>query len=319
VLVAGNGDLNVKYYSGKFDAYQRTYIIESRAKDTLHVPYLFRFMDRYVEQLRLMSIGGVIKYIKLGYLTEALIPLPPLAEQRRIAAILDAADVLREKRRQALAKLDGLVQAVFLEMFGDPVVNPYGWPVVTIGDISAETAYGTSEKSSTTGSIPVLRMNNITYSGDWNFHDLKYMELTDDSFDRYTVCAGDLLFNRTNSKELVGKTAVFHETKSMAFAGYLIRVRPTEEANNEYIAGFLNSIYGKALLRTMCKSIIGMANINATELRGISIVKPPIALQHRYADIVHRVIFEKQRHQQSLAHLDTLFTSLQQRAFRGEL
>lgn len=77
VLVAGNGDLNVKYYNGKFDAYQRTYIIESTNRQALDVRYLFHFMSVYVEQLRAMSVGGVIKYIKLGYLTDAKIPLPP--------------------------------------------------------------------------------------------------------------------------------------------------------------------------------------------------------------------------------------------------
>ena len=66
VLIAGNGDLNVKYYNGKFDAYQRTYIVESLNKEVLTVPYLYRFMDKYIEKLREQSIGGVIKYIKLG-------------------------------------------------------------------------------------------------------------------------------------------------------------------------------------------------------------------------------------------------------------
>ena len=66
VLVAGNGDLNVKYYNGKFEAYQRTYIIESADKRVLNVLYLYCFLDAYVEELRKQSIGGVIKYIKLG-------------------------------------------------------------------------------------------------------------------------------------------------------------------------------------------------------------------------------------------------------------
>lgn len=100
VLVAGNGDLNVKYYSGKFDAYQRTYIIESNNEEKLFVRYLYYFLDKYVETLREQSIGGVIKYIKLGNLTEASIPLPPLDEQHKIAAVLDKVSNLIAKRRQ---------------------------------------------------------------------------------------------------------------------------------------------------------------------------------------------------------------------------
>jgi type I restriction enzyme S subunit len=135
VLVAGNGDLNVKYHDGKFDAYQRTYIIESADKRRLDVRYLYHFMDIYVEQLRNLSIGGVIKYIKLGNLTEAKIPLPPLPEQRRIAAILDKADALRAMRREALAQLDELTQSIFIEMFGDPVTNPMGLPLSNLGNL----------------------------------------------------------------------------------------------------------------------------------------------------------------------------------------
>ena len=89
VLVAGNGDLNVKYYSGKFDAYQRTYIIESNGDGRLYIPYLYYFMDGYVSELRKQSIGGVIKYIKLGNLTDALIELPSIEEQKSIVDILE--------------------------------------------------------------------------------------------------------------------------------------------------------------------------------------------------------------------------------------
>ena len=136
VLVAGNGDLNVKYYLGKFDAYQRTYIIESNNKEKLLVRYLYYFLDKYVETLREQSIGGVIKYIKLGNLTEAYIPLPSLDEQRKIAAVLDKVSDLIAKRKQQLDKLDELVKSRFIEMFGDCVVNPKGWKTKCLEDIA---------------------------------------------------------------------------------------------------------------------------------------------------------------------------------------
>lgn len=135
VLVAGNGDLNVKYYSGKFDAYQRTYIIESKNKNNLLLRYLYYFLEQYVETLRKESIGGVIKYIKLGNLTEAAIPLPPLEEQRRIAALMDKVSDLIAKRRAQLDKLDLLVKARFVEMFGDCYTNPYNLPIAKWNDI----------------------------------------------------------------------------------------------------------------------------------------------------------------------------------------
>ena len=127
-LVAGNGDLNVKYYNGKFDAYQRTYIIESNDKIVLSVPYLYCFLDKYVEELRKQSIGGVIKYIKLGNLTEAQIPMCAIEEQKKIVANLDQVNALISLRKQQLAKLDELVKSRFVEMFGgvhDSKIYPY--------------------------------------------------------------------------------------------------------------------------------------------------------------------------------------------------
>lgn len=121
ILIAGNGDLNVKHYSGKFNAYQRTYVVTSLSDEVLDTRYLFYFMDKYVERLRELSIGGVIKYIKLGMLTDAEIPLPPLPEQKRIAAILDKADAIRRKRQQAIQLADDFLRAVFLDMFGDVI------------------------------------------------------------------------------------------------------------------------------------------------------------------------------------------------------
>ena len=100
---------------------------------------------------------------------------------------------------------------------------------------------------------------------------------------------GDLLFNRTNSKELVGKTAVFDQVEPMAFAGYLIRVRTNEDGNPYYLWGFLNSAYGKHILKSMCKNIVGMANINAQELQDIEVPKPPRQLQNEYESHVKAV------------------------------
>lgn len=212
------------------------------------------------------------------------VPLPPIAEQRRIATILDKADALRTKRREALAQLDRLAQSIFVEMFGDPATNAKGWPVSTLGDLLESATYGTSEKSGASGQFPVLRMNNITRTGEMDFSDLKYMDLEAAERDRYLVRAGDILFNRTNSADLVGKTAIFRQPEPMAYAGYLIRLRANADNDPEYLAGFMNTPYAKRVLRGMCKSIIGMANINATEVQGIRIARPPLALQTEYRE-----------------------------------
>ena len=119
VLIAGNGDLNVKYYNGKFDAYQRTYILTAIDNNTLSNKYLYWFMNRYIVQLRNQSIGGVIKYIKLGDLTNISLSLPTIDDQRRIVRIFESIDRLISKKVFILKSLDDLIKSRFVEMFGD--------------------------------------------------------------------------------------------------------------------------------------------------------------------------------------------------------
>ena len=247
------------------------------------------------------------------------IPLPPLKEQKRIAAILDKADAIRRKRKQAIHLADEFLRTVFLDMFGDPRINPKNWSMGTIRDLAADVRYGSSSKAGAKGEFPILRMNNITYTGSWNFGDLKYIDLSKKDQSKYLVHQGELLFNRTNSKELVGKTAVYREVTSMAFAGYLIRVRTNELSNPEYISAYLNSRHGKLTLESMCKSIVGMANINAQEMQDIKIAIPPRKLQDRYAGIVHRTLKHRSKHVLADNSANKLFGSLSQRAFRGDI
>jgi type I restriction enzyme S subunit len=270
-------------------------------------------------QIAGITFGITRPKVTLRDFKEVRVPLPPLAEQRRIAEVLDRAEALRAKRRAVLMQMDVLRQAVFLEMFGDPATNPKNWPELNLGQLLESASYGTSEKASSAGEIPVLRMNNITRTGELDITDLKYMNLPAERYERFTVRLGDILFNRTNSPELVGKTAVVRIATRMAYAGYLIRLRTTAENDPEYLGGFLNSAYAKRTLRGMCKSIIGMANINATELQSMRVAQPPLPLQREFGRRVAAIERLKVAQRASLAEVDALFASLQHRAFRGEL
>lgn len=242
-----------------------------------------------------------------------------MEEQKRIAAILDQADALRRLRARALTRLNALGQAIFHEMFGDIAQNSKGFPMGTVGDLAAETQYGTSEKAGEDGAFPVLRMNNLTYDGRMDLSSLKYMDLKAGDISKHTVVSGDMLFNRTNSPELVGKTAVYRGEKPVAFAGYLVRLRANADGNTDYISAVLNSGYGKSTLRGMCKSIIGMANINAKELCKIRLPLPPRDLQDAFAARLADVELVRPSFDTAIAESNILFSSLQHRAFRGEL
>jgi type I restriction enzyme S subunit len=282
--------------------------------------YAYYFCTTIKPLLIARSSSTTMPIVNKSNFSEFTMILPPLYEQKRIATILDKADAIRRKRQQAIQLADDFLRSVFLDMFGDPVTNPKGFVVGTIRDFVETAKYGSSGKASETeGEYPMLRMGNITYKGSWDFKKLKYIDLDENDKDKYLAKKGDLLFNRTNSKELVGKTAVFEEEKPMALAGYLVRVRPNEHGNNYYLSGYLNSSHGKKTLMGMCKSIVGMANINAQELQNIKITLPPIELQNRFEQIVKDVNCKVKKYDNSQNCLGDLFNSLSQKAFAGEL
>ncbi len=290
-------------------------------KSALDGDYLFHWLisEGFVGDMVRKATGASYPAVSDRIIFESQIPLPPLAEQKRIAAILNQADELRRKRTIATLRLNELGQAIFYDMFGDPATNPKDWPLGTVDDLTASTRYGTSSKGGEVGALPILRMGNILPSGDWDFSDLKFIDLTNNDLDKFTIEDGDILFNRTNSPDLVGKAAVYRGGKRFAYAGYLIRLRVNEFASPEYIGTLLNSPYGKKTLRGMCKAIIGMANINAQELRTIPIPIAPINLQKLFRDKILAIRSLVPAHLSRREKLDALFLSLQHRAFRGEL
>ena len=319
ILIGMDGEFNrARWKDGPALLNQRVCKIKS-SSNRLDDGYLYWFLPRALKKIEDATPFVTVKHLSAKQLREVVIPLPPVTEQRRIAAILDQADSLRTKRRAALAMLDTLAQSIFVEMFGDPSINHKKWPIRTIADLLESASYGTSEKSLSEGEFPVLRMNNITATGQMDLTNLKYMDLTPDQHPRYLVRTGDVLFNRTNSAELVGKTAIYRGQKPMAYAGYLIRLRVNRVNNPEYLAGFLNSRYAKRMLRGMCKSIIGMANINATEVQSMKIACPPLEVQRAYANQIGALEHVRSTLDSALNAHEALFLSLQYRAFRGEL
>lgn len=287
---------------------------------TLDINYLYQYLNTdYFESLCINNSNGIAQLnLSTKWLEQVQIPLPPLPEQIAIANILSKAEALIAKRKESLALLDAFLKSTFLEMFGDPVRNEKGWERVTIRDLVTEVKYGTS-KSAEGGKYKYLRMNNITSEGYWDFTNVKFIDIDEDEKEKYLLKKNDLVFNRTNSKELVGKTAVYDKNEEVVIAGYLIRVRTSANANPYYIWGYLNSKAGKLRLFNLCRNIVGMANINAQELQDIPILLPPLELQNQFAAVVEKVEVLKEKYQKGLGELENLYGSLSQRAFRGDL
>lgn len=291
-------------------------VVGLRPKSNLNVRYLWHYLKANKNHLLAKGTGSTFKQISRVHIEECKIVLPSLDEQERIASILDKVDNIQYKRECALNLSNEFLRATFFEMFGNPENNPKNFPIGTIRDLVSSVNYGTSDKASEhSGEYPILRMGNITYQGYFDFTDLKYIDLNEKSKDKFLVRKGDLLFNRTNSKELVGKTAVFENDIEMAFAGYLVRVRPNKFGNNYYISGYLNSLHGKSTLVNMSKSIVGMANINAQELQDIKILIPPKKLQDKYEEIFKAVRNRLELYSENKKELDKLLNTLSYRFF----
>lgn len=320
VLVAGNGDLNVKYYSGKFDAYQRTYIIESNNEEKLFVRYLYYFLDKYVETLREQSIGGVIKYIKLGNLTEASIPLPPLDEQHKIAAVLDKVSDLIAKRRQQLDKLDEMVKARFVEMFGDPVSNPKGWQLVPLGEcmttIDNGKSFVCSNETRKNEWPAILKLSAVTY-GEYNSNENKALLDSSQFIENAEVHSGDLLFTRKNTPELVGMAAyVYSSPAKLMMPDLIFRLNTKDNCSKIFLWRLINhELFRKNIQSIASGSAKSMSNISKERLMQLVIYLPPIKLQNQFADYVAQTEKAKNTINRSLEKLETLKKALMQEYF----
>lgn len=291
--------------------------IRVRRPEVLSPEYLRRWLEKIQAELVFGARGVTQQNISATLVRDLRIPLPPLAEQQRIAAVLDKANAIRRKRRESLRLLDDFLRSAFLEMFGDPVRNEKGWEVVRIGDLILDARYGTSARANNERrGLPVLRMNNVTRTGSIDLTDIKWCEIRPQDTTKYTVRRGDLLFNRTNSPELVGKTAVWDRDETFAFAGYLIRVRFNEtRVLPEFVSDHLNSAYGKRMLFEKAKPSINMSNISATELKRLPIPLPPLDVQRQYSSVLKKAKHAAERMVSARLEGDSLFDSLEQRAF----
>ena len=238
-----------------------------------------------------------------------------IERQGSIVTILKEVDRLIYYRQKQLQKLDDLVKARFVELFGAYPHNPMGWKTGTIRDVVTDVRYGSSRPAVDGGKYPYLRMNNITYGGELDLSDVKRIDVPENELEKCTVRRGDVLFNRTNSKELVGKTCVYDRDEMMVLAGFVIRVRVTDVVLPEFLSAFLNTDFSKRTLLGMCKAAIGQANINAQEMQNIGIYIPPIELQREFVQFKNQTDKSKAAIQKALDEAQLLFDSLMQKYF----
>jgi len=242
---------------------------------------------------------------------------PPLSEQKRIAAILDAADALRAKRRETLAQLDTLLQSTFLDMFGDPVTNPMGWALVKLGDCGAVITGNTPSRKR-----PEYYGDNIEWIKSDNINNPSFIITTAEEHlsekgvkvARIAPKGSILVTCIAGSPSCIGNAAVTN--RKVAFNQQINAFVPSEKVVTWYVFGVFFT--GKNLIqKASTNSMKGMVSKSA--FSGIQIPLPPLPLQRRFAAIVESAEQQKSRLRAHLTELDTLFASLQDRAFKGAL
>lgn len=313
VLVAGNGDLNVKYYNGKFDAYQRTYIIEDNSNGRLYLPYLYYFMNGYVEELRKFSIGGVIKYIKLRNLTDALIELPDIETQKYIVSILSKIKELIDSRYQELKILENLIKARFVEMFGD------NQEVHKLSDIAAIT--GGLTKNSRRDKLelrkPYLRVANVFFASI-DTTEILDIGLTKEEYEKTLLRNGDLLFVEGNgSPDQIGRVAIWNgEIEDCVHQNHLIKARfDLKRMNPVFAMYYFISERGRNQIKKRAVSTSGLYTLSVSKIADFEIPNPPMELQQQFAAFVAAIDKSKATVQKALDETQLLFDSLMQQYF----
>ena len=315
VLVAGNGDLNVKYYDGKFDAYQRTYIIEGNGDGRLFIPYLYLFMEKYVERLRKLSIGGVIKYIKLENLTEAMIELPDITAQKYTVMLLSKSKRIIAHRQQQLQKLDELVKARFVEMFGDES-NPYNFPIVNIEDV-ASVQVGVVIKpaqyyTDAGHGIKTFRSLNI---GPMHIKDTDWVYFSEEGNrknQKSVLNENDLVIVRSGAP---GTACVITKEYAGCNAVDIIIARPDlGKVNPYYLCQYTNLPHGKKQIEEGTGGA-AQQHFNVGKYNKIRLTLPPLDQQLKFEKFVEQTDKSKVAVQKALDEAQLLFDSLMQKYF----
>ena len=286
--------------------------------DLVSPDFLFWWLKTQEKHIQSKGRGATFKEVSKKIVEDLQIPLPPLAEQKRIAGILDAADALRAKRREALAQLDTLLQSTFLDMFGDPVTNPMGWEKPPLEDLCEKVIDCPHSTPRWSGSgVICLRTSNLG-KGEWNWADTRFVTEEDytERTRRSEILPNDIVLSREGT---VGVLALVDEGMRLCMGQRLVQLRVNDSQLDPKF--LLNLLLHDLAPERLSRLIAGSTSkhLNVKELRKLPVLLPPLDIQHRFAAIVESVEHQKTSQRAHLAEVDTLFASLQSRAFQGDL
>jgi type I restriction enzyme S subunit len=288
--------------------------------DKLDRHYLWHWLASQKEFLFSQGTGSTFKQISRSIIDKLSIPLPPLHEQKRIAAILDKADSIRRKRQEAVRLTEELLRSVFLDMFGDPVTNPKEWEIKPLSDeieFLTSGSRGWAEFYSDSGR-KFIRIQNVK-NGLLHFNDVQYVTPPENKeAARTKVQENDLLISITAD---LGRTAVVDKITAKEGAHinqHLALVRLSKAFNPHFVAAYLESEGGKRQFLQLDQTAV-KSGLNFDSIKSLHLFNPPLQMQNRYASFVHALERAKGKLRTSSEVTDNLFDSLLQRAFTGEM
>jgi type I restriction enzyme S subunit len=307
-------------------------VLRPKGVDSRWIFYIVRTQE-FIEQMVSLVQGSLYPAIKSKDIRDYKAAFAPLEEQRHIA---DGLDNIFSKINNCRSRLESLKNS--LKTFKNSVLDSAvsgkltedwrgeqddinTWQTIKLRDVASEFSYGSSSKSQETGSIPVLRMGNIKEGKlDWN--DLVYTS-DPEEIKKYALHDGDVLFNRTNSPELVGKTAVYHGEQDAIYAGYLIKVKCSAELVPDYLCYCLNSPTGRDYCLQVKSDGVNQSNINAKKLADFSFNLPSVEEQHEIVRRTEDLLAYSNRIEASLSsalkQLEKLCTTMLSRVMNGSL
>ncbi|QXR18984.1 restriction endonuclease subunit S [Acinetobacter variabilis] len=318
LLVSWSASLGVYEWTGQ-DACINQHIFKVVPNnEKIDKTYLKRALELSIVEMESQVHGATMKHITRGKFLANQIPLPPLAEQRRIASILDQADELRQKRQQAIEKLDQLLQATFIDMFGDPVSNPKGWNLGRLGDVihSAKDGPHVSPSYSETG-IPFLSTRHVR-AGKIVWGDLKFIT-EEDAQIHWKKCKptrGDILYTKGGT---TGLAAVVDTDLDFAVWVHVALLKTNhDKVRSEWLVSMLNTQY---CYEQSQRYTHGIANrdLGLKRMVNIEMYIPPLDEQDKFVNFKNKLLKNNLLFESSYSSLEQLFKSLQNQAFNGTL
>jgi len=297
-----------------------SYLIRVRPSVKVDSGYLARFFQtpNYWHQIDKSSTGTAQAGVNASNLKKLAVPLPSIAEQRRIAAILDRADAVRRKRQKAIALTEELLRSAFLEMFGDPVANPKHWEVVELGTVTESKLGKMLWKEASTGLNPVPYLGNSHVRWrSFNLSDLPEMDFSESELEKLDLRNGDLLVCEGGE---VGRCAIWrNQIQRISFQKALHRVRcNVSKVLPEYLQEYFFLMAKQGGLNSST-SVATIAHLTGVKLKQLPLPLPPIDMQYRFQKFYKLYEDSIEKYDKTLKEQENLFNSLLQRAFRGEL